>query len=280
MICAKADAAGETQAMPTQMSDEDAARLARIPVVRPVSFADLGACLRAGIADFAAAPLYGLFFGAVYAVAGLLIIASIVALRMEYLAYPLMAGFALIGPFVAVGLYEVSRRRERGEPLSWRVVLGAVAGARRSELSWMAFAMLFALVLWMYQVRLLIAFLISDIGTGTLAEFVTALVTTPNGLLFLAIGHGVGAVLSLVIFALTVTAVPLLLDRDLDFITAMIASVRSVLAAPLVMISWGLFVVLAILAACLPAFLGLLVVLPVLGHTTWHLYRRAVVGVG
>jgi uncharacterized membrane protein len=262
--------------MTTSISKEDADRLARLPVVQKISFADIGAALAAGWRDFLAHPAYGLFFGAVYAAGGLLVVGSVIALNMAYFAYPLVAGFALIGPFVAVGLYEVSRRRERGEPLSWGGVLGVINRSRRGELTWMAFAMLFALVVWMYQVRLLIAFFMADSMAGTLADFVTQMVTTPNGLLFLALGHGIGAVLSLLIFAITVVSVPMLLDRDVDFITAMIASVKAVTTSPLPMIAYGAAVVLALLAACVPAFLGLLIVLPVLGHTTWHLYRRAI----
>ena len=103
------------------------------------------------------------------------------------------------------------------------------------------------------------------------------MLTTPEGWLFLAIGHVVGAALALVLFSITVVAIPFLLDREADFVTAMITSVRVVLASPLVMLGWGIVVTLAVLAACVPFFLGLLVVLPVLGHATWHLYRRAVV---
>jgi uncharacterized membrane protein len=258
------------------MSEENAARLARLPVVQTVTFADIRAAVADGWRDFAAAPAFGLFFGAVYALGGLLVVGSVVALDMEYLAYPLAAGFALIGPFIAVGLYEVSRRREQGKPLTWGGVLGAMNQSRRSELSWMAFVMLFALVLWMYQIRLLIAFLMADSAAGTMGDFMTQLVTTTNGLLFLGIGHVIGAILSLVIFSITVISVPMLLDRDIDFITAMIASIKTVATSPVPMIGYGLCVVLALLAACLPAFLGLLLVLPVLGHATWHLYRRAI----
>jgi uncharacterized membrane protein len=112
---------------------------------------------------------------------------------------------------------------------------------------------------------------------ATLDRFVEVVLTTPQGWTFLAIGHVVGAALSLLLFSVTVIAMPLLLDRDVDFITAMITSVRSVLASPLVMLGWGVVVTLAVLAACVPFFLGLVLVLPVLGHATWHLYRRAVV---
>ena len=248
----------------------------RMPVVRPVTFADLRACLSAGIADFRRAPLFGLFFGGVYALGGLLIVALVFKFGMSYLAYPLAIGFALIGPFVAVGLYEVSRRLELGRTLDWPGVLGVIYDQRRRELSWMAFVVLFVLWIWLYQVRLLIALFLGSRASIDLGRFLHVVVSTPEGLTFLAVGHLVGAVLALVLFSVTVIACPLLLDRDVDFVTAVVTSVKTVATSPVPMILWGLMVVVLILIASLPAFLGLLVVLPVLGHATWHLYRRAI----
>jgi uncharacterized membrane protein len=247
-----------------------------MPVVRPVTFTDLRACLAAGIDDFRRAPLYGLFFGAVYALGGLLILAVVFRLEMSYLAYPLAIGFALIGPFVAVGLYEVSRRLETGRPLDWPGVLRVIYDQRRRELSWMAFVVLFVLWIWLYQVRLLIALFLGSRATIDLGRFVHVVISTPEGLIFLAVGHLVGAILALVLFSVTVIACPLLLDRNIDFVTALITSVKTVTTSPVPMILWGLMVVVLVLLASLPAFLGLVVVLPILGHATWHLYRRAI----
>ena len=141
----------------------------------------------------------------------------------------------------------------------------------------MAFTMLFIFWMWMYQVRLVMALTLGRMSYATLDRFVEVVLTTPQGWTFLAVGHVVGAALSLILFSVTVIAIPFLLEREVDFITAMITSVRTVLASPFVMLGWGIVVTVAVLAACVPFFLGLLVVLPVLGHATWHLYRRAVV---
>lgn len=249
----------------------------RDPVVRPVTVSEIVDSLAKGLRDFQNAPLYGLVFGAIYAVGGNLIVLSAFALGVGYLAYPLAAGFALIGPFVAVGLYEVSRLRERGEPLSWNAVLSTIWAQGTRELGWMAFVTLFIFIIWMYQVRLLIALMLGLKSFGSLQEFLSVVTTTPEGWIFLIIGHVTGAVLSLVLYTLTVVSFPLLLDRDVDFVTAMITSVRAVVASPGPMIGWAVVVVILMVVACLPAFLGLLVVLPVLGHATWHLYRRIVV---
>jgi uncharacterized membrane protein len=140
----------------------------------------------------------------------------------------------------------------------------------------MAFTTLFIFWMWMYQVRLLMALTLGRMSYATLDRFVKVVLTTPQGWTFLAVGHVVGAALSLLLFSVTVIAMPLLLDREVDFITAMITSVRDVLASPFVMLGWGVVVTIAVLAACVPFFMGLLIVLPVLGHATWHLYRRAV----
>lgn len=246
------------------------------PVVRTITFSDITESLSAGLRDFQAAPAYGLFFGLIYAAAGILLMLSISALKMTYLAYPLGAGFALIGPLVAVGLYEVSRRRELGLPLSWGAVLKTSLTQARGEIGWMSFVVLFVLIIWLYQVRLLLALFLGFEPISTLRDFLTVVLTTPQGWMFLAVGHVIGAILSLVLFSLTVVSFPLLLDRPVDFITAMITSVRAVALNPRPMVLWALTIVILLVTASLPMFLGLIVVLPVLGHATWHLYRRLV----
>ncbi len=241
------------------------------PVVRTIAAADIAEALAHGARDFQAAPRYGLAFGALYAAGGVAIVLCVTALGATYLAYPLAAGFALIGPFVATGLYEVSRRRETGQPLAWRGIWATMRS--RTEIGWMAFVTLFVFVMWMYQVRFLMAlFLGLKASFASLQQFIAVVLTTTEGLLFLL----VGAALSLILFSLTVVSFPLLLDRDVDFVTAMITSVRAVAASPVPMIGWAAVIVMLLFLSALPAFLGLIVTLPVLGHATWHLYRRIV----
>lgn len=245
------------------------------PVIRHIGLSDIADALAAGVSDFRAYPAYGLFFGAFYALGGLVILGSTLWWDLLYLVYPLAAGFTLLGPFVAVGLYEVSRLREMGQIPTWKAVIGAMYSQSGKEISWMAFAVLFIFIVWMYQVRLLIALFFGLHGLP-LEGFPGILFTTPEGLAFLVVGHLVGAALALVTFGLTVVSFPLLLDREADFVTAMITSVRSVVTNPLPMLGWALCILLVLFVASLPLFLGLVVALPVLGHTTWHLYRRLV----
>jgi uncharacterized membrane protein len=245
------------------------------PVVRRITAGDIAEALGKGLRDFQALPLYGLAFGTLYTVGGIAIVLCMTAFGMVYLVYPLAAGFALIGPFVATGLYEVSRRRETGEPISYRAIWSAITS--RGEIGWMAFVTLFFFIIWMYQVRLLLVLLLGlNASFSSISEFVTVVLTSNEGLLFLVIGNLDGAALSLILFSLTVVSFPLLLDRDVDFVTAMVTSVRAVVASPVPMIGWAAVVVVLLVVSALPYFLGLLVTVPVLGHATWHLYRRIV----
>jgi len=248
----------------------------KIPEIRKVTFQNIRESLAAGFADFRRAPQYGLFFGGIYTLGGLAILASVTVLNIPWMIIPLAIGFPLIGPFVAVGLYEVSRRLSKGEALTWRDVLITVFHQRERQLSWMAFVVLFIFWLWVYQVRLMLALFLGSKSFSTIPRFVDVVTASPEGFAFVVVGSLVGAVLAFVLFSATVIAMPLLLDRELDFVTAIIISFKTVLENPLPMISWGIVVAVLAIIAMIPFFLGMLVVLPILGHATWHLYERAI----
>ena len=238
---------------------------------------DVTGALAEGLRDFRRFPLFGLFFGGIYALGGLFIVVMLSLYHQPWMIIPIAIGFPLIGPFVAVGLYEISRRHDRGEPISWRGVLAEVFRQRERQLSWMAFAVLFIFWIWIYQVRLLLALFLGFKIPASLAAFATVVTTTPEGMLFLLVGTVVGGVIATVLFSLTVISMPLLLDHDIDFVTAMLTSIRTVVENPVAMLTFGLIVAATAFIALLPLFAGLFVALPILGHATWHLYRRAIV---
>lgn len=256
--------------------NEGTAAMMVAPRVQPITYSDVKAALSEGLNDFNRAPLIGLFFGAIYALGGMFIVALVFSLDLGYLAYPFVAGSVLIGPFVAAGLYEVSREIEQGHTPRFSSVLATVFAQRTSELAWMAFVTIFVFIIWMYQVRLLLALFLGFANFGTIQEFGRVLFTTMDGFSFLAVGHVIGAIDSLALFSITVVSFPLLMDRNVDVVTAMITSVQAVLMSPGPMIFYGLIVVALLIVGALPFFFGLFVVLPVLGHATWHLYRRVV----
>ncbi|MEC9343489.1 MAG: DUF2189 domain-containing protein [Pseudomonadota bacterium] len=248
----------------------------RAPRINTLALADVVLALRRGVSDFLRAPLFGLFFGGIYAAGGLFVLYFLYQLQKPWLILPIAIGFPLIGPFVAVGLYETSRRLEAGEPLTWRGILTLVFQQRERELSWMAFVVLFVFWIWLYQVRLLTAIFLGFKSMSSVESFLRVVTGSGEGLTFLAVGTVVGGLLSLVLFSTTVIAIPLLTERDYDFVTAIITSVKTVTRNLLPMLAFGVVVAVLALLALVPAFLGLLVVLPVLGHATWHLYRRAI----
>ncbi|MEQ9693984.1 DUF2189 domain-containing protein [Shimia sp. SDUM112013] len=247
-----------------------------VPVVNKVTSEDISDSLKAGFADFLARPVMSGFFGLFYALFGILFVWSLVSLGKIWMVIPAVVGFPLVAPFAAAGLYEMSRRLEKGESFGWSEILTVMANQRKREMGWMAFVTLFIFWVWVYQVRLWLAIILQDASFSDFDGFMQIVFSTPEGWTFLAIGTLAGAVLSAVLFSVTVVAMPILLDREIDFVTAMLTSVRVVTENPVVMLGWAAIISVTMLLSMVPAFLGLIFTLPILGHTTWHLYQRAV----
>lgn len=242
-------------------------------VADDIAWGDLGAALAAGWRDFISMPRFGLFFGGVYVFAGLAIgWATWTGGNLTWLI-PAIAGFPLVAPFVAVGLYEASRRRAAGEDPTWRAVLGALKGHGDDQILSMGVIVFVAFSFWMIVAHAIFAVFVGESGMGR--DPIAALMT-PAGLAMLAVGSAIGAVMAFAFYAMTVISLPLLVERRHDFLTAIIASLAVVRRNFAVMLGWAAIIAALLFAAMLPAFLGLLVALPVLGHATWHLYVRAV----
>lgn len=261
----------------TPPSGQFRARSDGILRINRVTADDIFFALRAGIADFRTRPVMSGFFGLFYALFGILFLWTLIALGKIWMIIPAAVGFPLVAPFAAAGLYEMSRRMQKGQPFGWRDILGVMARQRQREMGWMAFVILFVFWVWTYQVRLWLAIILKDVSFSGFDGFLQAVFFTPEGGTFLVVGTLVGAGLAAVLFTVTVVSMPMLLDRKTDFVTAMLTSVRVVRESPVVMLGWAALISLTMLVSMLPAFLGLVVTLPVLGHTTWHLYQRAVV---
>ncbi len=257
------------------VNDNHTAAERAAPGVRKLALADLAFALRRGFADFARAPLYGLFFGGVYAVGGWLVVALAFTFDLPYLAYPLAAGFALIAPFACAGTYEVSRTLERGARLAWGQVLGGVWGQSGRQLGWLSLVSVFALIIWVdFAWTLFLAFY--GLHVPTLRALAGEVLTTTKGFSFFLVGNAAGALIAFAVFSITVVSPTLLVDRDVDFVSAMLTSVRLVLANPFVMLVWAAIIGAALGLSLATGLLGLFVALPVLGHASWALYRRAV----
>ena len=243
------------------------------PEPAKIGFDAIGASLRAGWRDFRRAPGYGLFFSAFYVLGGLVLTAVAAAAGQEWWLMPFIVGFPLVAPFAAVGLYEVSRRLEAGEPLIWREVMGTVFAQKDRQLPSMAMVVLLMFMFWVFVAHTTFALFM---GVSALTNVTSSpeVLLQGRGLIMLLVGTLIGAGFAAVLFSFTVVGLPLLLDREVDFITAIITSIRAVMLNPLVLAVWGLVIAAILLAGMLPLFLGLFIALPVLGHASWHMYRH------
>ena len=259
------------------MSMVEQAQLAPVKIADDLAEADLRAALKAGWDDFKAHPGFGLFFAAFYVIGGMALYFGLFARGEVAWFIPIAAGFPLFAPFAAVGLYEVSRRREAGEKMDWGAILGALRGRGDEQLLVMGVVVLLVFGFWIILARGIFAIFMAQSGIGGES---LALLGSGAGVMMLALGSVVGAVVALVLFSITVVSLPMLLERDVDFVSAIIVSMETVRLNPGIMLKWAAVIAVGLFVAMIPLFLGLFVVLPVLGHAPWHIYRRAVAKTG
>lgn len=247
---------------------------APLPDVAQLKFGDIFDALKLGWGDFKRAPKFGLFFSAIYVLIGCGFVVLGAGTVLWTLAISL--AFPLFAPFAAVGLYEVSRRLEAGETLQWSQILGVVWDEKDRQIPWMGAIIVIYVLFWSFLAHMIFAIFM---GISTMTNISTSfdVFLTPNGMIMMAVELGVGAILAFVLYALTVTSLPHLLDKEVDFVTAMLISFDTVKSNFKVMLIWAVMIAGCSVVAMIPIFLGLFVVLPVFGHATWHLYRRALI---
>ena len=250
--------------------------LSAAPVVRTIGLSDLRDALRRGWDDFKTVPSHAIILCVIYPVLGLVLARTVHGYSVLPLLFPLAAGFALLGPFAALGLYELSRRRERGEEASaWDAVdvlrspsFGAMLGVG---------ALLLALfVTWVATAQAIYTAAFGYEAAAGIPDFATRVLTTPKGWWLIVIGCGIGFLFAVVALCVSVVSFPLMLDRHAGAGDAIVTSMRAVAQNPVPMAAWGLIVAALLVIGSLPFFLGLAVVIPLLGHATWHLYRKVI----
>ncbi|KQV34465.1 MULTISPECIES: DUF2189 domain-containing protein [unclassified Rhizobium] len=246
------------------------------PGIRKIGVSDVFDALSRGWADFREKPSHYVFLGLIYPIAGVVLAAWSSGANMLPLLYPLASGFALIGPVAAIGLYEISRRRETGMDTSWRHAFDVRHSPAMPSILAIA-AMLFVLfVAWLVIAQALYGQMIAQEPPASLSAFLDSILHTEAGWNLIIVGNAVGFVFAVIVLSTVVVSFPLLLDRDVGAVSAVQTSIRATLVNPVPVAVWGLIVAVGLLIGSIPVFVGLAVVMPVLGHATWHLYRKMI----
>jgi uncharacterized membrane protein len=246
------------------------------PTIRKIGTADLFDALAKGVADFNEKPSHLMFLTLIYPVIALVLARLSFGYDVLPLLFPLAAGFALLGPLAAVGLYELSRRREQGQEIVWSHAFGVRKSPSRGAIIRLGLILLAIFALWIFTAHSIYSALFGDVTPASVSEFANQILYTWKGWALIIVGNAVGFLFALVVLTISVVSFPLLLDRKVGASEAMATSIKAVLANPRPMLLWGLIVAVGLLVGSIPFFVGLCIVLPVLGHSTWHLYRKVV----
>jgi uncharacterized membrane protein len=249
---------------------------AAAPVIRTIGISELHRALQRGWEDFKAVPSHAIILCIIYPVLGLMLARAVHGYSVLPLLFPLAAGFALLGPFAALGLYEMSRRRERGEPATAWDALEVVRSPSFGAILGLGVLLLALFVTWVATAQAIYIAAFGYAGATGASDFADRVLTTPQGWWLIVVGCGVGFLFALVALCISVVSFPLMLDRHAGAGDAMVTSLRAIARNPVPMAVWGLIVAVLLVAGSLPAFLGLAVVIPLLGHATWHLYRETI----
>ncbi len=254
----------------------DESRDCEQPGIRTIGVQDLLEVLIKGFEDFKAKPSHLVLLVFIYPIVSLFAVRLAAGYDILPLIFPLLAGFALIGPVAAIGLYELSRRRERGLDLSLLHTLDPLRSPSIGAIAMLSVLMMVIYFAWLVASQIIYGLFFGALVPESIGQFAAMIFTTPSGWGLIIVGSGVGFLFAVVVLAISAVSFPMLLDRDVGLVTAVQTSVRAVVANPVTMAIWGMIVVSALFIGALPLFVGLAVVMPVLGHATWHLYRKIV----
>jgi len=244
--------------------------------IRRIQAADLGASLREGLRDLGVARSDVVFLALIYPVVGLVLARLAFSLNLLPMILPLVAGFALLGPLAAIGLYEVSRRLERGEEVSWSTPLKVLQSPALGSIAGLGGVLALIFFAWMATAWGVYAVTLGPEAPTSLSSFLNDVFTTPQGWTMIIVGVGLGAVFAALAFAISAISFPLLLDRNVGMGAAIQASLKAVATNPGVMAFWGAIIAGSLILGSIPALAGLMLVMPLFGHASWRLYRKVV----
>jgi uncharacterized membrane protein len=247
------------------------------PVIRKIGPQDIGRALAQGFDDFRVMPSHLAFLCLIYPLCGLVLAYATSHQNAMQLLFPLASGFALIGPLAAIGLYEMSRRRELGLDTSWKYVFNVLRSPSIPSIVALGLLLVAIFVAWLTAAEALYTALFGPTAPTSYAAFFGEVVSTRHGWLLIGLGGFIGFCFAVVALSISVVSFPLLIDRDVGLVAAISASLKAVRENPAAMALWGLIVTIGLIVGALPLFVGLAIVMPILGHSTWHLYRKAIV---
>jgi uncharacterized membrane protein len=250
--------------------------MSALPEVRRIGFSDLTDALRQGWNDFSSWPTHAIFLCLIYPIVGAALGGVALGYEVLPLLFPLAAGFALLGPVAALMMYELSRQREMGQAPSFGAALSVIRSPSFPAIVALGILLMALFLAWIYVARGIYQSLFGVLAPESITSFIREIFTTPAGWKLMLYGNLAGFVFAVIAFCVSVISFPMLLDRDVGAAQALVTSLRAVAANPVTMAAWGLIVAALLVLGSIPAFIGLAVVMPVLGHATWHLYRKLV----
>jgi uncharacterized membrane protein len=246
------------------------------PIIRKIGFTDLKDALRKGVEDFKAMPSHALFLCLIYPIIGIVLFRLAFGYDVLPLLFPLAAGFALVGPFAAIGLYELSRRREMGLDTNWTHAFDVFRSSSLPGIALLGGFLLVVFLIWLAVAQAIYEASFGFAPAASIPHFIEQVLTTREGWQLILLGNAAGFLFALLVLVVSAVSFPLLLDRHVGVAEAVLTSIRAFTHNPVTMAMWGVIVAVLLALGSLPLFFGLAVVIPVLGHATWHLYRKVV----